>query len=174
VGIGTVAPGAQLQTTSNVFIGGFIQTSGAVGGINSQGAYIGWNLSTANGETDFINQKGLGSGGWKWLSYNSSNQLESNAAFLNFLGGLALGTYSNVGYSSVPTGGIICPGNVGIGTNSPSSYTLQVVGSIGATGDITAYYSDERLKTKTGALENALDKVCSLDTFTYVNNDLAK
>jgi hypothetical protein len=41
------------------------------------------------------------------------------------------------------------------------------------TGDITAFYSDERLKTKTGKLTNALDKVCSLDTFTYVPNDLA-
>jgi hypothetical protein len=65
-------------------------------------------------------------------------------------------------------------GNVGIGTASPTSYTLQVAGTIGASGDITALYSDERLKTKTGELSEALTKVCSLDTFTYVNNDLAK
>jgi hypothetical protein len=65
-------------------------------------------------------------------------------------------------------------GNVGIGTTNPSSYTLQVVGTIGATGDITAYYSDERLKTKTGLIESALEKVLSLEAFTYVPNDLAK
>jgi hypothetical protein len=47
-------------------------------------------------------------------------------------------------------------------------------GNITAVGDITAHYSDERLKTKTGTLTDALDKVCSLDTFTYVPNDLAK
>jgi hypothetical protein len=64
-------------------------------------------------------------------------------------------------------------GSVGIGT-APTAYTLQVGGTIGASGDITALYSDDRLKTRTGALDNALEKVCSLDTFTYVSNDLAK
>jgi hypothetical protein len=65
-------------------------------------------------------------------------------------------------------------GNVGIGTTNPSSYTLQVSGTIGATGDITAFFSDDRLKTKTGRLESALEKVLSLEAFTYVPNDLAK
>jgi hypothetical protein len=65
-------------------------------------------------------------------------------------------------------------GNVGIGVASPTSYTLQVAGTIGATADITAFTSDERLKAKTGALVNALDKVCTLDTFTYTHNDLAR
>lgn len=69
---------------------------------------------------------------------------------------------------------ITAAGAVGVGITNPTSYTFQVVGSIGTTADITAYYSDDRLKTRTGKLENALDKVCSLDTFTYVTNDLAK
>jgi len=43
-----------------------------------------------------------------------------------------------------------------------------------ATGDITAFYSDERLKTKTGTIENALDKVCSLNAFKYIHNEIAK
>jgi hypothetical protein len=64
--------------------------------------------------------------------------------------------------------------NVGIGTTNPSSYTLQVVGTIGSTGDFTVYYSDDRLKTRTGRIENALEKVLSLEAFTYVPNDLAK
>jgi hypothetical protein len=54
------------------------------------------------------------------------------------------------------------------------TYTLTVSGSIGATADITAFTSDERLKSKTGALTDALDKVCTLDTFTYTHNDLAR
>lgn len=65
-------------------------------------------------------------------------------------------------------------GNVGINVAFPTSYSFQVSGSIGATGDIVAYYSDQRLKTKTGTLEGALDKVCSLETFRYVPNELAK
>jgi hypothetical protein len=47
-------------------------------------------------------------------------------------------------------------------------------GNIVATGNITAYYSDERLKTQLGNIENALDKVCSLNGFTYINNEIAK
>jgi hypothetical protein len=65
-------------------------------------------------------------------------------------------------------------GNVGLGNIPNATYKLNVSGTIGASGDITALYSDERLKTKTGDLSEALTKVCSLDTFTYVNNDLAK
>ena len=47
-------------------------------------------------------------------------------------------------------------------------------GNIVTTGNITAYYSDERLKDKLGAIENPLDKLMSLEGFRYVNNDLAK
>jgi hypothetical protein len=42
------------------------------------------------------------------------------------------------------------------------------------TQDIVAFYSDERLKEKTGKIENPLDKISKLDAFYYVNNDLAK
>jgi hypothetical protein len=63
---------------------------------------------------------------------------------------------------------------VGIGTTTPTTYTLEVTGSIGATADITAFSSDERLKSKTGPITEALDKVCTLDTFTYTHNDLAR
>jgi hypothetical protein len=69
---------------------------------------------------------------------------------------------------------ITAAARVGIGITNPTSYTLQVFGTTGCSGDIIAYYSDDRLKTRTGKLENALVKVCSLDTFTYVTNDLAK
>jgi hypothetical protein len=43
-----------------------------------------------------------------------------------------------------------------------------------AQGDVIAYYSDERLKTKTGNIENALDKIKQLNGFYYTNNELAK
>ena len=41
-------------------------------------------------------------------------------------------------------------------------------------GNITAYYSDQRLKTKTGTIQNALSKVMSLEGFTYIENEVAK
>jgi hypothetical protein len=43
-----------------------------------------------------------------------------------------------------------------------------------ATGNVTAYYSDDRLKTRIGNIENALDIVSSLNGFRYVDNELAK
>jgi hypothetical protein len=47
-------------------------------------------------------------------------------------------------------------------------------GAIYATGNITAYYSDDRLKTRKGNIENALDKVLSLDGFHYEANEVAQ
>lgn len=45
---------------------------------------------------------------------------------------------------------------------------------LNATGNVTAYYSDERLKTKLGNIDNAIDIIKSLNGFRYVNNDVAK
>ena len=50
----------------------------------------------------------------------------------------------------------------------------NVTGTLLANGDVIAYYSDERLKTITGKIHKALDKVCSLDGFIYVNNEISK
>jgi hypothetical protein len=47
-------------------------------------------------------------------------------------------------------------------------------GAVSAVGDVIAYASDERLKTKVGSIENALDKVCSLTAFKYVHNEIAR
>jgi hypothetical protein len=40
--------------------------------------------------------------------------------------------------------------------------------------NIIAYYSDERLKTNLGPIENPLDKVHQLNGFYYIENDLAR
>jgi hypothetical protein len=46
-------------------------------------------------------------------------------------------------------------------------------GTIYATGDIIAYYSDERLKDIKGKIENPIEKLLSLDGFYYEANDIA-
>ena len=62
--------------------------------------------------------------------------------------------------------------------NAASSYYMKFgragAGDLECTGNIVAYYSDERLKTITGNLENPLDKINTLNGFTYVNNELAE
>jgi hypothetical protein len=55
-----------------------------------------------------------------------------------------------------------------------ASKAFYVANQIAATGNITAYYSDERLKTKTGDITNAVDKVNNLKGFYYIENELAK
>jgi hypothetical protein len=47
-------------------------------------------------------------------------------------------------------------------------------GAIYATGAITAFFSDKRLKTVSGKIENALDKVGKLSGVYYTLNDTAK
>ena len=106
-----------------------------------------------------------------------ANQLRSTAGnYLTLVNGAGGSQLALLGTTIAMTGGLVymTGGNVGIGTTTPTSYTLQVTGTIGSTGDITAFTSDERLKSKTGALTDALDKVCTLDTFTYTHNDLAR
>jgi hypothetical protein len=58
--------------------------------------------------------------------------------------------------------------------NSSQQMVLTTGGALTVVGDITAFSSDERLKSKTGPITDALDKVCTLDTFTYTHNDLAR
>jgi hypothetical protein len=102
----------------------------------------------------------------------TGNAVSSNALTVRQFGtGNVFSAQTTTGSTALFVG---ANGNVGVGTTGPSSYTLQVSGTIGATGDITAYFSDERLKTKTGLIESALEKVLSLEAFTYVPNDLAK
>ena len=72
-------------------------------------------------------------------------------------------------------------GNLCVGTTecvyadyNGSGWAGYFVGPVAATGNIYAYYSDERLKTKISNISNALDKIQQLNGFYYTNNDLAK
>jgi len=58
--------------------------------------------------------------------------------------------------------------SVGVGTAASGT-----AGEIRATNSITSFYSDDRLKTKTGNIQNALEKVLALDGFHYHANETA-
>ena len=59
--------------------------------------------------------------------------------------------------------------SLGVGTAASGT-----TGEIRATNNITAYYSDDRLKTKLGNIENALEKILSLNGFYYEANETAQ
>lgn len=61
---------------------------------------------------------------------------------------------------------------VGIGT-TVAAQSLHVIGDIITTNDITAFYSDARLKTNIRPIEQAIDKVMHLNGVYYNANDIA-
>jgi hypothetical protein len=61
----------------------------------------------------------------------------------------------------------------GVKRLATTSTGISVTGNITATGTITAYYSDERLKTNLGNISSPLDKVLKLNGFNYIENKLA-
>jgi hypothetical protein len=63
-------------------------------------------------------------------------------------------------------------GGVGIGVIPATKF--HVAGDILATGNITAYYSDERLKTKISNIKDPLEIINKLNGFYYTPNDLAR
>jgi hypothetical protein len=70
--------------------------------------------------------------------------------------------------TSVSTSGNFQMNSLGIGTAGSGT-----AGEIRATNNITAYYSDERLKTKIGSIDNALEKVKQIETMVYHANETA-
>jgi DNA-binding Lrp family transcriptional regulator len=57
-----------------------------------------------------------------------------------------------------------------LGVGTPASGTT---GEIRATNNITAYYSDDRLKTRVSNIVNPLEKIKQLNGFTYYPNETA-
>ena len=173
VGIGTASPACRLDvrggvldvssTTPFAAVNSYMQAGSlAIGDtLLNYGGGSSWNTNTAGLIMECLNSTEL-------AIHDAGDRVVS---FMYYSGNrYTIGR--DMGWGSIASTNFL--GNVGIGITNPTSYTLQVAGTIGASGDITALYSDERLKTKTGALENALDKVCSLETFTYRNNELAQ
>lgn len=61
-----------------------------------------------------------------------------------------------------------------VGNTRTEALRIESDGKIYAMSDIIANYSDERLKTKLGNLESALDKICAIETFYYEANETAQ
>ena len=108
----------------------------------------------------------------------NNNQLTNGAGYITSVSGNITQLSNNAGY--VTSSGVtsVATGNGLSGGTITSTGTLTMSGSysgaFSATGDITAFSSDERLKNFKGKIENALDKVERLNGYYYEWNDTAK
>jgi hypothetical protein len=92
----------------------------------------------------------------------------STGAF-STLGTTGLATLSSLSTSSADiNGGAIDGTPIGATTASTGAFS-----TLTATGEITAYYSDRRLKDVSGPITNALDKVDQLTGYHYKSNEIA-
>ena len=112
----------------------------------------------------------LTSNGTTWTSAAASGGVTSITGTANQIiasastGAITLSTPQNI-----DTGASVQFSSLGVGTGESG-----VAGEIRATNNITAYFSDDRLKNKLGKIENALDKLCSLEGFYYEANETAQ
>ena len=154
--------GAMHKRTSLILMSLALMVTGAVAqfpvtgvpATTAQGAYLGWNgLTGGTGETDFINNEGLGSGGFAFMNTPNSGSPRTTLTFIDGAGNISTGggtggdiiSYRNdsVGpyigsYYSAPLRlgtaysekmRISPAGNVGIGTTSPGA-ALEVNGNV--------------------------------------------
>lgn len=139
-------------STNAAFYPVFTQTtSGTITASKVSTSKLSFNPST--GTLTATTLSGTVSGG------NVSGNISGNAANITaYTVNQSVGTSNNVQFNS-------------IGAGTAASGTA---GEIRATNNVTAYYSDDRLKTRLGKIENAIDKVCSLNGFYYEANQTAQ
>jgi len=136
----------------------------------NSGMIVNGTLSLQNSSLDFTNLGAVSITGEQTQSVFICNQIG--------IGNLALFKFKGV-VKCVLTNN----GDFGIGgddifkdtqiTNDRPIERLHVIGNIIATGKITSFYSDERLKTFTSNITNSLEIIDSLSGYRYVPNKLA-
>jgi hypothetical protein len=108
------------------------------------------------------------------VSGTSNTLTVAGATALN--GGLTMDTNRFVVADT--TGNTTIAGTLGVAgvttLAAVSTGAITTTGAITATGNITGFFSDDRLKTKLGRIENALDKLCSLEGFYFEPNQTAQ
>jgi hypothetical protein len=171
VTLGTVTTGTWNATTIATTHGGTGLTSFTSGGAvyaTSTSALTTGTLPVASGGIGLTSSGGSGF----LLIGNSSNTFTAatltgttnRITVTNGSGSITISAPQDIATTSNPQFG-----SLGIGTASSGT-----AGEIRATNQITAYYSDERLKENIETISNALEKVSSLRGVTYNANQLAE
>ena len=155
----SIATNLITSTGLTVTGGGTITTPTISGALTGQGTLTG--VSTAPTVDANTSNTQIATTGWVKNVLNSGNTFN--------LFGQTLNQFTLTMNQNVNTANGVQFSSLGVGT-TPSATT----GEIRATNNITAYYSDDRLKTRLGNIENALAKVMSLNGFQYEANETAQ
>ena len=137
-----------------------LQTARAIGGVSFDGSAA-------------INLPGVDTTGNQNTS-GSAASCTGNAATATILqttrtiNGTSFNGSANITITAAATNVNTQLASLGVGTGASGT-----AGEIRATNNVTAYYSDDRLKTKLGNIEGALDLVARLNGFYYEANQTA-
>jgi hypothetical protein len=185
VGIGTTSPSTALQVSGTITTTGLTVSNTIVGSINGNAATVTNGLYTTGGQTIAARTIQQGSqtatmltatgslGGFELLSASASA-----AAFMTFHRPAAYASYFGIdtdnnfavgGWSAGAALASMKVGSFGVGTAASGT-----AGEIRATNNITAYYSDARLKDFKGKIGDALYKVSQLNGYYYTENEKAE
>ena len=155
----------------------------------SAGVTIPGVLEIGNGTTNFALQVNKGDTNANGIGINTDTTVATQGANITIRP-----SSSNIGQTAIiiqgydKTGrwcmnGQDAPSNYDLTFYSGPSWTPQVImyagggmkvnGHLYVTGNVYTEYSDINLKTQLGKIENAVDKICAIDTFYYEPNALA-
>ena len=140
------------------------------------GAWAGWDLQKViNGELSLwvssVQRTVLHSGNYTSYAPSLTGSGASGTWSINVTGSAGSATTATTATTAnaLNTGNNYQVNSLGVGTAASGT-----AGEIRATNAVTAYYSDDRLKTKLGNIEGALAKVKTLSGFYYEANEVAQ
>jgi len=171
VGIGKTNPGSKLDVNgeikcSSLTVNGVAITtnggSGGSGGSSNDGISITTSGSATNSGTSVSANIGIFSSTYAYIDLRTNN---NSGSWIDF------SSIDNSDYK-VRLRGYNNPQKLEITTGS-SVTTIDSGGNLLVPGDITAFYSDERLKKIKTNISDVLSNIDNINVFKYENNDLA-
>ena len=163
-----VRVGSDVQPFSNELTG--------IAAATSTGIYVRIGAANVTQRSVVTNGNGIvitnGNGAGGNISVDLSSSASPVLAGLTVTGTVSVASLTNSGNSNI-TGNLTVSGTANL-NGTTNTQSISASGNINATGNITGYYSDDRLKNKLGKIENALDKLCSLEGFYFEANQTAQ
>lgn len=175
---GNATIGGTLGVTGTATFSGSVAVTGANFSITSSTAY--YPQTTSKNKTNDANASYLLLDKDRNSAVVQNGDLLGTIAFRGYDGAAYLqgaAIYASIeaapGTNDMPTGLAFATTPDG-GAGPVERLRITADGNSNFFGTVTANYSDERLKTKLGSLESALDKICAIETFYYEANQTAQ